>query len=385
MKIAYVNFVKDSSPGVAKRIHAMASGALQAGIDDIDFFFLNRSASERKGHLYSIKINEAVFPVNYYQFLFRRYRLIQNITSLSEYDYIILRYLNGDPSGVKFALSHNLITEHHSFEIAEYEAQLKNRMRLPVRLLKNLRLSLEKQYGNNILRSVKGIIGVTEEIRQLETSRNDRMTPSTVIRNGISVKNVPLTAFQPFDGSVLKLGMVAGTFSPWHGIDRLIRSLKNYSGGVKIELHLIGNVDQKIKKQKCSNDRLSIIFHGPCYHEELDSILSKMNLGVGTLGLFEIGMDEACTLKTREYVARGLPFVIGYKDGDLVEMGPKKRFYFSCENKPSLLPIDEIIDFARDVTARGIKYTSEYMRCYACKYLDWQIKIKQYVDFVKSL
>ena len=100
MKIAYVNLIRDSSPGIEKRIEALANGAKQAGIDEIDFYYLNRSKHGIRGRIKFIKAKETVFPLNYYNFLFRRYQIIEQNVDLNRYDYIILRYPAADRSGI---------------------------------------------------------------------------------------------------------------------------------------------------------------------------------------------------------------------------------------------------------------------------------------------
>jgi hypothetical protein len=385
MKIAYINFVKDGSSGIAKRMAAMASGAARAGIGNIDFFYLSRLTHPQARGIVAIKVKEALFPLNYYQFLFRRYHLIEQIPLLSDYDYLILRYLSGDPSGSEFASRHQVITEHHSFEIQEYETQLKRRLSLPVKGLKKIRLALEKRYGTSIVGATKGIVGVTNEIRHYEVSRTGCQMPSTVIRNGISVADIEPTGFKPFDGRVLKLGLAAAVYAPWHGIERLIRSAQIYKGPVKIELYLIGNLKPADLTLPCNGEQLTIRFCGPLYGRRLDEVMAQMNLGVSTLALLQKGMTEACSLKTREYVARGLPFIMAYKDGDLDAVDPGMLFFWDGSNYQADLPMSEIIAFAKEVTGHGVRLVSETMRRYAAQYLDWQVKMRQYVDFVRQL
>ena len=41
--------------------------------------------------------------------------------------------------------------------------------------------------------------------------------------------------------------------------------------------------------------------------------------GIGSAGLYEKQMNEACAIKVREYLAAGLPVIIPYKDTAFVD------------------------------------------------------------------
>ena len=49
----------------------------------------------------------------------------------------------------------------------------------------------------------------------------------------------------------------------------------------------------------------------------LGELYKKMDIAIGTLALHRKKMEEASPLKVREYVAYGLPVIIGYIDIDL--------------------------------------------------------------------
>lgn len=385
MKIAYISFVKDYSLVVEKRMHEMALAAKDAGIDDMDFYYLNRSRQETDELIRFVRIRENLFPFNYYGFLLRRYDIIEKSIHLKRYDYVILRYPNGDPSGIEFASKYNIITEHHTMEIPEYLSHLKSEVSPIIRVLKMTRLKLERGYGHEILSHVKGIIGVTDEIMNAELNRVNKVIPSATIPNGIAVKNITQTGFKPFDGKTLDLIMIAGSFSPWHGLDRIISSRNLYRGNVKINLHIVGNI-KKADLRHITSDFSAIKFYGFKDGAELDEIMKNMNVAISTLALFRKDMNEACTLKTREYTARGIPFVLAYKDTDLRHVDENHRFYLFADNNDLPIDMDRIIDFARQMSKKSYKQSiSPYMRAYALKYMDWAAKIQEYWDFVEEV
>ena len=97
-------------------------------------------------------------------------------------------------------------------------------------------------------------------------------------------------------------------------------------------------------------------------------------------------MQEACTLKTREYTARGLPFIIGHRDPDLVSVPSDRRFFLSVPPDDSPVDIDRVISFARSLNDdEAVPALAKYMRAYAFAHLDWKPKVQRYVDFCESV
>jgi hypothetical protein len=50
---------------------------------------------------------------------------------------------------------------------------------------------------------------------------------------------------------------------------------------------------------------------------EYEPLIAGCTAGIGTLALHRKGMDEACPLKVREYLAYGLPVILGCADADI--------------------------------------------------------------------
>ena len=60
----------------------------------------------------------------------------------------------------------------------------------------------------------------------------------------------------------------------------------------------------------------NVTFHGILTSDDYKKILSESDVAIGSLSLHINNMNEACTLKVREYLAFGIPTIIGYKDSD---------------------------------------------------------------------
>lgn len=228
-----------------------------------------------------------------------------------------------------------------------------------------------------VLLNTKGIITVTEEIAKIELERVNKDIPFAVVSNGVDVESIPFTKFKRFDGKNLNIIFVASFFAPWHGLDRMIEGLIDYKGDVIINLNLVGGLSkndiQKIKRINKNNVRIYI--RGRMDGKELNDLFA-----ISTIAISTKKMIEACPLKTREYIARGIPFVYGYNDTDL---NGDELFALKIEDDNTPVNIEKIIDFARFVSNQDdIPYK---MRNFARDKLDWKIKIKKMYDFILDI
>ena len=104
------------------------------------------------------------------------------------------------------------------------------------------------------------------------------------------------------------------------------------------------------------------------------------------MSLFRKNLNEACSLKTREYTARGIPFVLAYQDTDLQHVDKKYRFYLPMANNDSMIEMDKIINFAKHMSTFGNgESISDYMRAYALRHMDWSVKVRKYLEFVEKI
>jgi len=258
-----------------------------------------------------------------------------------------------------------VITEHHTDELAE--------IRGPGGWIRQAASAVEGHVRAGFLRKVSGVIGVTPEI----TERIHAEAPqafSATMTNGVDVASVPATGFVPFDGTVLRMVSVASEFVPWQGLDRLLNGMLTYPGAVRLELVLIGAVPEKLKELVVrSNRRPGMAVHcpGPAYGPELDARLGSANLAIASLALFRKQMVQACPLKVREYMARGIPFVYGYNDPDVPE---DSEFALKVPAEDQPVNMEEVIRFA--VRSARSPDLACRMRSYAHDVMDWRGKVK---------
>ena len=380
MKLAYIAILNQPSIGVEEHVFLRAKAAIEIGDVNFDFYIIRQiedsvSRQEKLPNFFYLEPLPTNKIVKQFHSIFYRYAEILNSNLFSKYDKIILRYSGSDISARKLAKKFQIISEHHSDILSELIIKKNSDISLSEKFLKNLRLLLEYKYGKDFLSNCDGIIGVTDEVRKGEVIRSGRNIPSCVISNGIDVDNIAHTGYKPFNGKHLDMVLVAAVISsnrtPWHGLDRVVEGMKRYKGNVVLNLHLIGSCQEKLPDTIGDH---KIIIHGNKNHQEYDEIMKTMNLGISTLGLHRKNMAQACSLKTREYVARGLPFIFSYEDPDLQETETQFFHKVSADDKP--LDFETILDYLTSISKSSGSSISLSMREYAEEKMDWKTKVE---------
>ena len=163
-----------------------------------------------------------------------------------------------------------------------------------------------KWYRKQLFKCIKGAVFVTYELQKSD-SYNQIRDNSVVISNGIPIndfKTLPKTNNQnPV------LSFLGTSDFKWHGIDKVVNMAKLLSDH---KFYIIG---PSIKKYTSSIPD-NITFTGFLEYEEYLIHLAKTDIAIGTLALHRKGMNEACALKVREYLALGLPVILAYDDTD---------------------------------------------------------------------
>lgn len=114
------------------------------------------------------------------------------------------------------------------------------------------------------------------------------------------------------------VALFAGSFFPWSGVDRIIKRLKAWPkvglilAGSGPELKgLLSRVDVSLRER--------ILYTGPQTEEELAGLYESADFAFSSQALDRIGIRDARPLKTREYLAYGLPVVCGYRENPELE------------------------------------------------------------------
>ena len=192
---------------------------------------------------------------------------------------------------------------------------------------------------------------------------------------GVDVSRLPLHA--PRRGA-RDVGMLAlASMSVWQGYDRLIEALARYHGKETVTVHMVGGEGdgslaqwKRLVREKGLEDR--VLFYGELHGGALDGVAAQCDVGVGGLGLYRKKQYVSMTLKLREYMARGLPFVYAVEDPSI----PKEpRFCLKLANDDTPLDLEPIVAFA--MRAKADAQAPALMRAYARERMSWQGVLKE--------
>lgn len=173
------------------------------------------------------------------------------------------------------------------------------------------------------------------------------------ITNGIDCSKIELIQAQAYNTD-LRLICVAG-FSIWHGYDRIIKGLYEYyrtNPSRKVYLDLVGDgIVLQEYKQKILQYKLQkyIKCYGMLSGKDLTRIFNKADIAVCSLGCHRISIFNGSFLKSREYMARGLPMVSSTKI-DILPSNYQYIHYVPEDESP--IDIQSIINFYDKLTKK---------------------------------
>ncbi|WP_273382303.1 glycosyltransferase [Enorma phocaeensis] len=178
-------------------------------------------------------------------------------------------------------------------------------------------------------------------------------------------------------------------FEKWHGCDLLLQGLFDYylQGGKRsIRLHLAGGGSElqnlkELASRLNLNDR--VLFYGELDKDSSSKLFDKCTLAVGGLGSHRIGLGVTSTLKTREYLARGIPF---FYAGDIdVLMGKESDFFLRFDSSEKPVDFNAVVKFHDELYD---KYDERDMiadiRHFAEQTVSIQVGMREVVKYIKS-
>lgn len=400
MKICYIcYFASPKAFGIGKKVASKIRLLNKANVSAQGIFLFDSS------HNYLQHSNTSLIPINGlndlisenpskgYQLLFES--ISNNIKNL-DFDLIILRYPWANQHLLNFLQAHpNTILEHNTKEEEELDMFLKNiSWRDKIYLLRKGQIktlnkarfdkSNENRFKRQCLQAALAGICVTDEISDYEKELSGGEYKTFTISNGIDVEKIKQKTANAFDGSQLRLIMVNSSPTKWHGVDRLLQGLKNNSKKHPIHLDIIGNIMPQLKKRILHlglDDQVTL--HGYKTGKELDVMFDNSHIGVGTLALHRINLKQGAVLKVREYLARGLPFFIGYEDVDLYKNDNLKPFYHQYPANDSALDLGALWEFANSVYQ--IAHCEDKIRNLAFKTVDYSKKMDDLILILTEL
>ena len=316
-----------------------------------DIFFNSRS----------IRSFHRLFPNELIQWTWFKY--LENI-DFSQYEVIFVRYGLSTPSFIRWL---DLIRTRWPririvIDMPTYPYEQEWRSRALGRLLmafERQKTKLLKDYVDYVLHSgdENDIFGI----------------PTIKMGNGITPYNkTPKRSWNPPEIRLIAVGK----WNYWHGLDRIVLGLSKYvsRGGKDVYLDIIGegperdSIYRQIKRNGLED---FITLHTSMPSNELEQYFSRATIGVGTLGLFRKGVSIDSSLKHRQYVKQGLPFIYAGMDGDIER---NESFVLNVPSDNAPIDISNIVSFVEKYDYHnGANRMDELLRTK----LSWKVKVKQ--------
>lgn len=208
--------------------------------------------------------------------------------------------------------------------------------------------------------------------------------PSLNIENGIDVSDIRLRVpvYQEKEYHIAALAVM----TPWHGYDRLIRGLADYYAVPdredKIYLHLIGT-GNVLEEWRQLAEKLGIseyvLFEGKMDNEQMNEAFDRYDMGAASLARYRSGLSVVYELKTREYMARGIPFLYATEDRAIEQFG---KYALKVPNDDSPISMEGLLDFMKEM--RGCPVAGQEMREYAARELTFEKQFRKIFDFLDA-
>ncbi len=206
------------------------------------------------------------------------------------------------------------------------------------------------------------------------------------IMNGIDINSIKPVCREKGVDDTIDLLMVA-LMQPYHGYERLLYGLKKYykeGGKRKIFCHFVGDGPERVVYENIVRDCAlsdNVKFYGMKGGEELDKIYDKIDIGVCSLGCYKKGIYWSSELKSREYLAKGIPIVAGIEI-DIFSM-IDHNYFCQFPNDESSIDINQIVEFYDKIYKQDCQKVAENIREMAEKYITMEAVFKPVCDYIR--
>ena len=296
--------------------------------------------------------------------------LLPSIIKLNP-DIIVLRDFAMSQSGIK------LLQKLNQFTKVVLESNTLIDSELVLKALENnwykVEYLKEKKWRHHACKHIAGVIAVTNELAEQYRVLGFENEKIHIFSNGIEVLEKELNDFP--NSEEIRGVFLAGTGSNWNGVDRLIESLKRYTGKEALRVDVLGISGES--QDFGNNTRIE--YCSVLTQQQLNSAISKYHFGISTLALYRKGMKEASALKVRTYLANGLPIVLAYDDTDINEILP---FVYNASNDSTPLKFELIFSQFWGIWKNN---TKEEIYLFAKKNLDFKNKQIKLIAFLDSI
>jgi len=366
MNLLYLSFIYNRPSGVLNKLHGQVK-TFEKHFENVYYTCVYEgrlSVSLKNKEVLRISKDTSIIPKHgdrksYYNELLKF--ILQNDIKI-----IYIRYKLSDPFFIKFIKKCN-------------KAEVKIFLEFPTYPYKNEFKSITAKtidyfYARKLCKYVSYAITFSKD--------NKIFNISTInTKNGIDLDSIPLKKSKLIGKNKLHLLGVANV-NLWHGFDRIIEGLHKYYKNepeLEVTFSIVGSGNEINKLQEMTNKyKLNdyISFRGFLDGKLLNEEFNNADIGIGSLGIHRLKLDQVSTLKTQEYWARGLPFIISYEELEIESIIPNYILKVGANDSP--ISIEKVIRFHKNVN-KNPDFNIQ-MRNQSLETVTWDNRLKDVID-----
>ncbi len=297
---------------------------------------------------------------------------------------IYFRYVYASRYLLRFfkAFRGRIVVNHVTSEIPEIQLYKPNRdsglVSRILGLLENKWIPIYQEivYGSRMRGLAHCAVVNSKDIGEYENRISLGKYPYFIIPDGVKANAFPKHQAPVFDGKVHMVFLKGATTDAiYNGIDRLVMSMLQSHHRDMFTLTIIGPSQQEdIRMVTNLGMESQVFFKDFMSKNELDVELNKYHLGVSTLALHRKGIRSTSTIKSREYCARGIPFIYGHHDPDLSDSALNGRYFMEFSADESMMDLTAVYAFVSQLYEN--KLDMEELRNFAKERLDQSVKMQ---------
>lgn len=353
MKVAYLaHFRGGSESGILQKVAAQTAAWTEIGAE-VGLFAATSAEGLDAWRSIPAAMSVRTTPAGRLGLLRERESLAADVRRWTP-DVVYTRHGLVYPGIVRLASRWPLVVEVNGDDLAEFRLQSLKRYWL-ARLTRGL-----------LLRRTAGLVFVTRELAASPRFTRYRR-PGVVIANGIDLSSVKPAP--PVDNPQPRLVFLGHPDTPWHGVEHVVELSAAFP---EWRIDVVGPGADQLQQAPGN-----LKAHGLLTPSEATPLMQMADVGIGSLGMYRIPSSEASTLKTRQYLAVGLPVILGHQDTDFPDGAP---FLLQLANGPRCVldDTDRIRTFVGEWAGRRVPRD-------VVQHLDVRRKEEARLDFLASL
>ncbi|HHC3073150.1 glycosyltransferase [Klebsiella quasipneumoniae] len=353
---------EDDTDGVWKKIKSQVSAFRELGAS-VDFFY-----TKDKKIILDDGLTKKIIPCNIkYKYLYYIFLMKYIEKENKHYDLAYIRKPHGGIFVIFLPFLLKKLQYKNTYIVIEIPTYPYEKETASIRIkILNVIFDMTLPFFRNKINEISYMGDEVERIWNVKATR---------ISNGVDIQSLSLIDEKKNVSSDFIIVGVAN-LEFWHGYDRVIEGINRYGGNENVVFHIVGYSQPEISRIKNLvlkyNIEDKVIFHGKKSGEELELVLKNADVCVDALGRHRSGNNSNSSIKSKEYTARGLPFIKSHIDYAFGQ----EEFILQIPADDSPINIDSIIKWRKNLP-NGFSIKE---RMFALEKLTWSEQLKFFVE-----